>query len=224
MLSGLGNSPSIVQRAGARIDLAADRRDTVPRCGIDACRRRGSARARPCAARSLSPRACAPARSAGTPARLTGKIDLDRIELRDRGQLGRRARPGCRSGRWRCPTTPSIGEVTLVQPRFSCACSTAALGRVDRRLVGLVGLHGVVELLLADRAFLGERRVARDVELGLAERRLRLRQLARAPGRAAPGTRAGRSGTAAAPALHDVAFLVVLAQQVALHLRADRRR
>ena len=51
-------------------------------------------------------------------------------------------------------------------------------GRVDSRLVGLVGLQGVVELLLADRALLGERRVARHVELGLDEHRLRLRQVA----------------------------------------------
>jgi hypothetical protein len=93
-------------------------------------------------------------------------------------------------------------------------------GGLDGRLVGLVRLHRVVELLLADRALRGERRVARDVELGLDQRRLRLRQVAALLVQlrlelARVDLEEQLTG------LDDVALLVVLGQEVALHLRAD---
>ena len=76
------------------------------------------------------------------------------------------------------PATPLIGEVTLVQPEIQRRLLDSGLGGSTAARLACVLLHGVVELLLADGAFLGERRVAVDVELRLVLRRLRLCQVA----------------------------------------------
>ena len=144
---------------------------------------------------------------------------LDRIDLRDRRQLRRRIHQVADLGDGdagdardrRGHLGPAEIELGLLDLR---------LRRVHRRQVGLVGLHRVVELLLADRALLGQRRVAGDVELGLHQIRLRLLQGA-APLVELRLELARVDLEQQLPALHHRPFLVGLGQQVALHLRTD---
>ena len=73
--------------------------------------------------------------------------------------------------------TPSMSDVTFVNPRLSCAVSTAAVADLHGGLRRQVGLDVVVELALRDGALLGERPVALEIALGLPELRLRLGEL-----------------------------------------------
>ena len=93
---------------------------------------------------------------------------------------------------------PSIGETSLVKPKFTLAVSTAAAAAVTRglgsfylrlrglhlrfrgsylRFLRLIGLHGVVQILLRDRLLLRQRNVSILIELRFLLIRLGARQL-----------------------------------------------
>ena len=115
---------------------------------------------------------------------------------------------------------PVIGDVTRVQSRSSWACCDRGARRIGGGLGGAVRLHGVVELLLADGAVLGQRRVPIHVLLGLRER-------GRRPAELALGlVERGLVGPRVDPEQHvarldDVALRVAARLQVTVHAGAD---
>ena len=148
--------------------------------------------------------------------------DPDRVELRDRRERlrvdGPTRSPSCA---FATPAIPSTGERISVKPRSIFAFSTAACGGLDRRGPGALALERVVVLLLADRAFGDQRRVARHVqplalEIRAAPSRARLRRLARA---AWNGRRIDPEQQLAL--LDELALVVLPRDQVAGNLRAD---
>jgi len=107
---------------------------------------------------------------------------------------------------------------TEIQPR---AFDGGLIG-LHLRFAGEIRLHSVVEGFLAQRLFLGQRRVTLYVQLGLGELRLVLREFRL--GLIQRGLERARINLKQQIALRDLAALrVVLRQQVAGDLRADLR-
>src|SRR5437879_6172916 len=144
---------------------------------------------------------------------------LDRIDLRDRGEHAvltdeiahLRDTDACDAGDRRLDLGPVEIELRLLD---------AGARRVDRRLRGAIRLHGVVELLLADRAFLGERRIARDVLLRLRELRFGAPEVAFG-GIQRGAVRPGVDREEQRAGLDQRSLGVALRLEIALHARPD---
>ncbi len=152
---------------------------------------------------------------------LMGTRHLDGIDLRDGGEhriltdeiadLGD-ADPGDAVDRGRHPRPVEV-ELRLLHRRTR---------RLDLGARGAICLNGVVELLLADRALSGQRRVACNVLCGLGESRFGARQLpAGFVQRRFVLARIDREEQVSRT--NQPAFSVVLRLQVSLHARADLR-
>jgi hypothetical protein len=119
------------------------------------------------------------------------------------------------------PAMPLIGEVIRVKPRLSLAVSSAR-GLIEGCRAPTAPAGGVVQVLLADRVLLGQRLDARQVGRGRLVDGLPC--CARHPclidGRL-EGARVDLEQRL--PLLDEVAFAVVLLDQVTRDLRPDRR-
>ena len=75
------------------------------------------------------------------------------------------------------PAIPLTSDVTFVNSTLSSACSTLAFAARTEACGAELRLNLRIELALGDGPCLGQRRVALDIEAGLAELRLSLGQL-----------------------------------------------
>ena len=120
------------------------------------------------------------------------------------------------------PAMPSSSDRTFVQPRFSCAVSTAASCACTRGLVRRLRLQIVVQLRPRDGARFRQRRIALGVDLGQLQICLRLGQLALGlVERCLEGP--GIDLIQDLPLAHLRAFFVVLPDQIAGDLGLDLR-
>ena len=119
--------------------------------------------------------------------------------------------------------TPSMSDVTFVKPTLSSRGLDRRLRRLHRGLRGEIRLDVVVELALRDRALLGQRPIALQVALGLAELRLRFGELRlRLRQRRLERPRIDLEQHLALA--HDRAFLVVALEQIAGRPAAESAR
>ena len=205
---------------GARLGVnLAIRREKRPRpwVGVSVSEhQRETASALP---RLLRRRAVDPIRDAQIVLFPQGKVRLDGIDLRDRGQeragphevadLSRGDRGDARDERGH------FGEPEVELRRID-----GRLRRLDGGQRRQIGLDVVVELTLRDRALLGQRAVTGQVALGLPELRLRLAQSRlRLRERHVEGPRIDLEEHLAL--LDEAAFLVLATHEVARHLRPN---
>ena len=175
-VSRIRERSSDANRAGLRIQLPIDKND-VPFLRIDfAIRQRESQRNLRRAMKQVAAARARPFRQCEILAVADGKIDLDRIELRNRSQYGLGA--------------DEISDLRRGLAR-NAGNQRANLGKpkiqVRRRNRGLCSLYGsfrlrllldlVVELASGNRVSFRQRRVAVHVDLGESELRLRLAKL-----------------------------------------------